>query len=91
MLQSKAGYIDARPLPPTRQNPLATHGRTIHEGQIPPIPTEKTGVCPSPKPPFPVVRTRLAPWMVGYVQHPFHSGRRSDWAVRRHWTKPLAR
>ena len=30
MLQSKAGYIDARPLPPDRQNSLATHGRTIH-------------------------------------------------------------
>ena len=29
MLESKAGYIDARPLPPTRQNLLATHGRTI--------------------------------------------------------------
>jgi len=29
-LQSKAGYIDARPLPPYRQNSLATHGRTIH-------------------------------------------------------------
>jgi len=25
----KAGYIDARPSPPARQNPLATHGRTI--------------------------------------------------------------
>src|SRR3954470_13452932 len=33
MLQSKAGYIDARPLPPDRQNSLATHGRTIHLGQ----------------------------------------------------------
>src|SRR6187431_1206832 len=31
-LQSKAGYIDARPLPPYRQNSLATHGRTIHSG-----------------------------------------------------------
>jgi hypothetical protein len=30
MLQSKAGYIDARPLSPTRRNSLATHGRTIH-------------------------------------------------------------
>src|SRR4029079_8464510 len=30
MLQPKAGYIDARPLPPTRRNSLATHGRTIH-------------------------------------------------------------
>jgi len=29
-LQSKAGYIDARPLPPYRRNSLATHGRTIH-------------------------------------------------------------
>src|SRR5436309_13363793 len=28
--QSKAGYIDARPLPPYRRNSLATHGRTIH-------------------------------------------------------------
>src|SRR3954465_8636411 len=31
-LQSEAGYIDARPK--TRSTkPLATHGRTIHEGQ----------------------------------------------------------
>jgi hypothetical protein len=30
MLQSEAGYIDARPQPPTRLNSLATHGRTIH-------------------------------------------------------------
>ena len=29
-LQSKAGYIDARPLPLYRRNSLATHGRTIH-------------------------------------------------------------
>jgi len=32
-LQSKAGYIDARPLPPYPRNSLATHGRTIHLGQ----------------------------------------------------------
>ena len=32
-LQSKAGYIDARPLTLTRRNLLATHGRTIHWGQ----------------------------------------------------------
>ena len=32
-LQSKAGYIDARPLPPYRRNSLAMHGRTIHSGQ----------------------------------------------------------
>src|SRR5262249_53688011 len=39
MLQSKAGYIDARPLSPSRRNPLATHGRTIHwvkSGKAPP-------------------------------------------------------
>src|ERR1700681_815422 len=36
MLQSKAGYIDARPLTASSAKPLATHGRTIHEG-----PTEK--------------------------------------------------
>jgi transposase len=29
-LQSEAGYIDARPHPPNRRKPLATHGRTIH-------------------------------------------------------------
>jgi hypothetical protein len=28
-LQSKAGYIDARPLSPYRRKSLATHGRTI--------------------------------------------------------------
>src|SRR5262245_783827 len=32
MLQSKAGYIDARPLSPSRRNPLATDGRTIQLG-----------------------------------------------------------
>src|SRR5712672_1531327 len=32
MLQSKAGYIDARPLTATSAKPLATHGRTIHMG-----------------------------------------------------------
>src|SRR5882724_7469204 len=37
MLQSKAGYIDARPLTASSAKPLATHGRTIHSGQ-----TEKT-------------------------------------------------
>ena len=31
-LQSKAGYIDARPLTATAANSLATHGRTIHWG-----------------------------------------------------------
>src|SRR6266702_8002137 len=30
MLQSKAGYIDARPLTASSAKPLATHGRTIH-------------------------------------------------------------
>ena len=29
-LQSKAGYIDARPLTASSTKPLATHGRTIH-------------------------------------------------------------
>jgi hypothetical protein len=33
MLQSKAGYIDARPLTASSTKPLATHGRTIHWGQ----------------------------------------------------------
>src|SRR5882672_1356589 len=33
MLQSKAGYIDARPLTASSAKPLATHGRTIHSGQ----------------------------------------------------------
>src|ERR1700682_2516657 len=39
MLQSKAGYIDARPLTANPTNLLATHGRTIHPGQ-----TEKNSV-----------------------------------------------
>jgi hypothetical protein len=30
MLQSEAGYIDARPLTATSTKTLATHGRTIH-------------------------------------------------------------
>jgi len=33
MLQSKAGYIDARPLTASSAKPLATHGRTIQMGQ----------------------------------------------------------
>ena len=33
MLQSEAGYINARPHLPDRRKPLATHGRTIHAGQ----------------------------------------------------------
>jgi hypothetical protein len=33
MLQSKAGYIDARPLTANPTNLLATHGRTIQSGQ----------------------------------------------------------
>jgi hypothetical protein len=32
MLQSQAGYIDARPHPPESTKPLAPHGRTIHVG-----------------------------------------------------------
>jgi hypothetical protein len=32
-LQSKAGYIDARPLTASSAKPLATRGRTIHSGQ----------------------------------------------------------
>ncbi|WP_459594319.1 hypothetical protein, partial [Bradyrhizobium diazoefficiens] len=36
MLQSKAGYIDARPHH-LIDEPLATHGRTIHSGHKPPI------------------------------------------------------
>ena len=31
-LQTKAGYIYARPPPPDCRNLLATHGRTIHLG-----------------------------------------------------------
>ena len=38
-LQSKAGYIDARPLPPYRQNSLATHGRTHTLGHSRHLPT----------------------------------------------------
>jgi hypothetical protein len=34
MLQSKAGYIDARPLTASSAKPLATHGRTVHLGQV---------------------------------------------------------
>src|SRR5258705_6841283 len=37
MLQSKAGYIDARPLTASSAKPLATHGRTIHQGQSRPF------------------------------------------------------
>jgi hypothetical protein len=34
MLQSEAGYIDARPhIRQLDQSSLATHGRTIHSGQ----------------------------------------------------------
>jgi hypothetical protein len=33
MLQSEAGYIDARPQLQGSTNPLALHGRTIHQGQ----------------------------------------------------------
>jgi hypothetical protein len=33
MLQSEAGYIDARPLTTISTKTLATHGRTIHLGQ----------------------------------------------------------
>jgi hypothetical protein len=33
MFQSKAGYIDARPLTASSAKPLATHGRTIQMGQ----------------------------------------------------------
>jgi len=34
MLQSEAGYIDARPLTTISTKTLATHGRTIHSGQL---------------------------------------------------------
>ena len=34
MLQSEAGYIDARPLTANSAKPLATHGRTIHLGHV---------------------------------------------------------
>ena len=34
MLQPKAGYIDARPLTARSTKTLATHGRTIHLGQV---------------------------------------------------------
>jgi hypothetical protein len=33
MLQSKAGYIDARPLTASSAKPTATRGRTIHSSQ----------------------------------------------------------
>src|SRR6516164_7503377 len=36
MLQSEAGYIDARPHRQDRRKPLAPHGRTIQTGQNPP-------------------------------------------------------
>ena len=47
MLQSEAGYIDARPHQPELTKPLAPHGRTIHLGhfrQINPLPT--LSACP---------------------------------------------
>src|SRR3984893_17075516 len=48
MLQSKAGYIDARPLTASSTNPLATHGRTIHPGQKRKYPGSRgTSVLPS--------------------------------------------
>ena len=37
MLQSEAGYIDARPLTTISTKTLATHGRTIHSGHEQPI------------------------------------------------------
>src|ERR1700694_4636703 len=47
MLQSKAGYIDARPLTASSAKPLATRGRTIHgpdgpETPLPGYPEERT-------------------------------------------------
>src|SRR6202035_775923 len=48
MLKSKAGYIDARPLTASSAKPLATHGRTIHQGQ-----TRKSAVA--------IVRSGLPP------------------------------
>src|SRR5215471_5763621 len=36
-LQPEAGYIDARPQLPDRRKPLATRGRTIHQGQRPKV------------------------------------------------------
>src|SRR4029079_5036653 len=45
MLQPKAGYIDARPLPPTRRNSLATHGRTIHVGHVDGLLLPRTDSC----------------------------------------------
>jgi hypothetical protein len=40
MLQSKAGYIDARPhIRQLDQSSLATHGRTTHQGHSRPIDT----------------------------------------------------
>jgi hypothetical protein len=56
MLQSKAGYIDARPLTASSAKPLATHGRTIHSGQtetsgpvyawsVPPLTADMLGSC----------------------------------------------
>jgi hypothetical protein len=43
MLQSKAGYIDARPLTASSAKPLATHGRTIHPGSKARAPSRRSG------------------------------------------------
>src|SRR5882672_9625603 len=51
MLQSKAGYIDARPLTASSTKPLATHDRTIHSGQSLP----KWDVCATSA--FPLLAT----------------------------------
>jgi hypothetical protein len=49
MLQSKAGYIDARPLTASSAKPLATHGRTIHWVKMRNTPDEDmlSGVAPT--------------------------------------------
>jgi hypothetical protein len=44
MLQSEAGYIEARPLTANSAKPLATHGRTIHWVKIAAL----TGYWPLP-------------------------------------------
>ena len=49
MLQSEAGYIDARPLTTISTKTLATHGRTIHLGQDRPIRLDN---CTSVVPPI---------------------------------------
>src|SRR5260370_28823621 len=68
-LQSKAGYIDARPLTASSAKPLATHGRTIHlvESRMGAV---AWGLWPTPRFPSPLIKpgvpiscTRLSDWL----------------------------